>query len=525
MYLVPPTWVLGVARRYAANPKLRVAAAFAAGNGLAPPVHRAQVGRWESSELGPSYELVRRYETVCGLRPGQLTAAIDLIYRDASPVDPAVRLQRPLSDGSIAEAQDLLDSALADRPLSGAQWDHLSGLLEGLPATLMLSRDWSRLVTRGVRELDVAVGLGYLHRSEAMARIAGHPRARRSVVAAVSALLESPDAQVYGEAAALLMYCPDPGVAAVVTNSICQPVNGNALRAGLYIATNLIRQGRIPEPMMRRMWGAAAGNCRDPAQPYRVRRAAADLLSELPPAWRRKFTEQLRGSISTLSSASIVSGNGPYRPEDLRSLEGRIRECLAATFGPAIHEETPLWRLLHYINTEANDERRGHALQVMMLLPFGAAVGHAYVAELSRALERDDLLAVHELLGVLVCLTPADDIGLLGDLAVRSLELPADTDQVAVEACWALGNAQFGPPTDPGLDERLQKAVGQMLEGRASAAPRLQEAWAYALGMRGRVDLVRQLEVPSGAAGVDAWAAARAWWCSLPGYLKTAGTS
>ncbi len=519
MKLAEPPWLLRITRTHAADARLRTAAVFAAGGGVAKPVHRSQVTRWERGEIAVTYAVVRRYEQVCGLDEGRLAAAVDLVHRYERPVAATPALRRPPPPDPAAAADDLLAGALADSPLTGVEWDRLSALLGDMPAAFLRGEDWRHLFERGLREMDVTVGLGYRQRAEAMNRLAGHPRAARHLVDLATDLLHDPGAQVYSEVAALLRHCDHPGAAALLRDVVADPVNPHALRAALSSAATTIRARRAPHPMAVDLVKMAWELTRDPGQPYRVRRAAADVLLALRPATRRTIAEELRRLPTELSVASIVAGDGPRPRGQLRELHGRILRRLEGPLGAELHDEQPLLRMLGYITVETNDELRSHALHLLMLLPFGAAVGRAFLDELRAAVERRDALGVHEALGVLMCLTPRDGVEILTDLATRTADTPGDRDQVAVEACWALGNAKFTQPRDASTGARLAEAVRSSWSDRTPPSPRLQEAWAYALCMSGHRAALETLDPPPGTAQAEVWERARQWWRAVPSYL------
>lgn len=523
MGLVKPGWVLRSARLYCGDPRLRVAATFAQGNEWFPPVHRSQVSRWENGDIAPSLDLVRRYESVCGMPPGQLVSAIDLVNRDEEPFRPGPTLRRPPSEDRFDIAEATLHAAITDSPISGDNWDALSALLGQNPTTLLLDEHWEKLIIRGLQEMDVSVGLAYQQRSEAMARIASHPRAAPRVISVVRRVLGDPAAQVYSEAAALLLCCPHHDAGAVLAASVRDPVNENALRAALFSSAALLRRGRASKEVAVDLVRAALQHCRDESMTYRVRRAAADLLLALDTTTRRRLSATLRSDGAEEAIASIVHGDGPRPLQLLRGLRHRVRQRLTHQLGPRLEEEEPLLRLVDHITVETNDEQRGKTLQLLMLLPFGPAVGRAYLAELREALAQGDSLNVHEALSILLCLTPADSTEPVADVAVRSCAVPDDPDELAVEACWALGNAKFTPATDSERTiERVRTAVVEVLDGDQTASVRLLEGWGYVLGIRGAYDVLEHL--PPNGHVAEAWEHTRRWWLDLPAALRHAAT-
>ncbi len=519
MKLAEPAWLLHVARTQAADTRLRTAAVFAAGGGDVKQVHRSQVTRWERGEIAATYAVVRRYETLCGLEEGRLAAAFDLVHRYDRPVAARPALRRPLPPDPGATTDDLVGRALGDGPVTGLEWDRLSALLGEMPEAFLRGSDWQALFRRGLREMDVTVGLGYRQRAEAMNRLAGHPRSGPHLVALARDLLTDPASQVYSEAASLLRYCEDPGAVQLLVDVVADPVNPNALRAALSAAAPTVRARRTPHPAAVELVKLSLDLARDTSRAYRVRRSAADVLVALRPSTRTSIAHELRRQPTELSVASIVAGDGPRPGEQMRELRARIARRLEQHLDIPLHDEPPLLKLLGCITTETNDELRGYALHLLMLLPFGPAVGHAFLGELADAVERRDALGVHEALGVLLCLAPRDGIDLLTDLATRAVGVPGNRDQVAVEACWALGNAKFGGPQDPTTGKRLAAAVTAAWTATTPPGPQLLEAWAYALAMSGHRDVLAGLAAPPDAPSAPVWERARQWWLQVPTYL------
>ncbi|QNN54013.1 hypothetical protein [Nocardioides mesophilus] len=517
MKLAEPSWLLRATRVNATDSRWRTASVFAQGTDDVPAVNRSQVTRWERGEIAPTYAVVRRYEIICGLPEGHLATAFDLVHRHAHPVAAAPALRRPMPQDPGAVADHLVGRALDGGPVTGLEWDQLSAMLGETPMAFMLGRDWQQLVRRGLREMDVSVRLGYCQRSEAMSRIAGHPRASGHVVDLTRAILNDPDAQVYSEAASLLRYVDHPDAHRLLYDVIADPVGPHALRAALYAAATMVRDRRTPHPVAVDLVRQALDIARDVEHPYRVRRSAADVLLALRPATRTSIAEEFRRRPEDLALASIISGDGPRPRSQGRALRGRIVEQVQDQVDGSLHDQPQLLRLLTYITVESNDELRSFALNLLMLLPFGPAVGHAYLTELRSCVEHGDMFGIHEALGVLIALAPGEDLSLVTDLAVRAVPVPADVDQVAVEACWALGNAPVVTlSADP--DDRIAEAVRQSWQQKTAICPDLVGAWAYVLGMRGRRDLLESLVPPAGVATGAVWDNARRWWLDAPAH-------
>ncbi|MDO9379861.1 MAG: helix-turn-helix transcriptional regulator [Nocardioidaceae bacterium] len=522
MTLAQVGWVLRTARAHAADPDLQVASRFAQGGAGVSRVNPSQVTRWERGTTPPSFEVVRRYETLCGVTPGRLVAAVDLVHRDDQPLGARPRLRRPSTADPVGEAEPLLERALAHEPMTGAEWDELSLLVGRLDQALMPPSFWRTLLERGLEEMDVSIGVPYLQRSEAMARLCGHPRARPAALDLVRDVLTDPAAQVYSEAATLVQYFEHPGAGAMLAESIRRPVSANALRASLLAVAGLLRARRLGPEQAVSVVQVALAHCRDPGLPYRVRRSAADVLRALSDQARRRIATQLSHRPEDLAVASIVAGGGPVPRETRTATRGRIVERLTWSLGVGVDDDEQLVDLLDGLSTQTNDDLRSHALHLLMVLPFGRTVGHAYVGELETAVVAGDATRVHEALGVLVCLAPADDLRLLLDLAVRDAAVVGDRDQAAVEACWAVGNATFAP-LDVGLvTVRVRTAVDAALRGDRPAPPALLSGWAYVLGRLGTLGDAGTGDRPDGPDSA-AWDRARGWWQALPVHVAAAG--
>ena len=527
MTLVAPSWLLRTTRLNAPNVQLRVASRFAAGDATTPAVNRSQVTRWESGQTAPTWDLVRRYEHLCGVAPGRLVAAVDLVHRDAAPRGATPQLRRPRPDDPAADAEPLLEAAVDGAALTGADWDTLSMLLGELPDVVMPRSLWRTLLERGLNEMAASVGLAYVHRAEAMARLCGHRRANPAVHALVGDVLSDPTAQVYSEAASLLQFYNHPGTGDMLRGVVADPVSTNALRAALFATASLLRDRRIAPESATDLIRMAHDYCRDDRHPYRVRRSAADVLLALTPKARERIATQLRTRPTDLVVASIVAGDGPMPTQQLRAVRRRVLAHVADTLGGTSHTDPTIRSLLESLTTDTNDDRRSHALHLLMVLPIGSAFGAAFVSELHDAVTTRQLDRVHEALGILMCLAPGNDLDLLTDIAVRAPGTQHLQDDAAVEACWAVGNAESVPAEDR-LAERVLASVRDALTGDRPASPELLEAWAYVLGRRGLLD--NPSLTATGRAGdsrvdpsaAQRWQSAIGWWSGLPAHVSAA---
>ena len=415
--------------------------------------------------------------------------------------------------------------------MAGSDWDRLSWLLSGLPASFLRRRDWQALADRGLTEMSVTTGLAYEQRAVAMARVAGHPQATAAVSLLVEGILSDPRSQIYSEAACLLQFVQDQNEGGRVLLRVAeQPVSSNALRAALFVGGMLSRQGTLAQDDALGLTRVAYARCRDSGESYLVRRAAASLLLAIPWRVRHRLVGVVASSEEDIDLRSMLAGEGPLDAAAQRATVRRVERHLAAVFGPSAYEDPGLASVLRQLARETNDEDRSHVLQLLMLLPLGPHVGDAYVEELRLAVDGGDLRRCHEAVSVLLCLTPGRNVDLVAALSTGACLDEVDA-QLSMEASWALGNAKFDHPDVDPVAESVADAVRAALDGSRPATPDQLRGWAYALGMRGHDDLLTRL-VPGSAAGSgtaagsgpvaelhEVWATARSWWLGLPAYL------
>lgn len=524
-------WVLANAREHAADPELRTAAGFSRAG--VSPVHRAQVGRWESGETGPSYELVRRYETVLGLPEGQLLRAIDFLGRERRSVSAVPVLPAPLPVTWLDDTDALLERALSGAPMSGIDWDSLSAMLGAHPDTLLRRSDWADLIMRCSTETAVHVGLEFAQRHEALIRLAGHPRSGTVVVEMAAAVLADPTTQVFGEAIDLLQHTHDPLGVPLLLRQFDGPPVEPALWTTLYTLTTLVRAGRVTlEDRIRA--GTAALDLLRQDQPVRIHRAAADLLRAVDPPTRQRIVSALRAD-SRSRIASVLNGGSARLDSEAVQLADRIESRLTDTLGPHARWAPQLRRLVARATSVTDDESRGNALAVLLLSPQGVGVGEAYAAELRRALAERQRVLVDDALSVLSWLLQPGDIPTLLELLVDP-----ETDPVpSMQAGIAIGNCRPDvvvtrwrttpdqrPLLDPGqIGGRVMTSALAQLQHPGPDPLSSARGHCYLLGMFARADLLegivaatRAVRVVDGArtAAAAVWGTAARWWLDRP---------
>ncbi len=519
-------WVLRNARLNAQDVSVRSAAGFADGGGHAVPVHRAQVGRWEAGRVDITHRLVRRYETVLGLPEGQLLVAIDFFARSRNPVRPAAALP-PAGEPDVDATLALLEKALAEERLTGLEWDRLSDSLGRMPHAMVRAGDWERLLRRGIEEVSLHLGLEYAQRAEAVARLAGHPRSGAIVAALAEEVVARPDATFYNDTLSLLQFTVHPQALSVMFGQLREPTNSSSLRACLIVLTTLVKGAALDRDVRLEAARLAVRHLRDPDEPYRVHRGAANLIRALGPVGTHRLASVLTSEDRRVA-ASIIRDGRAVSTHAIREAQKRIRTALDLGEGHAVAREPVLGQLVSTALGETNEEDRSSALAILMLSPQSRVVGRVHVSALVEALRRFDMVAAHESLAVLTWMGQVADLDLFERLALGP-KSPAD---IAQEAAYVVGNTP--EPPSRRRDER-EALFASRIRGLATAGlpPRDQidgerdrlRGLVYVLGMRGRYDLIREIRDLLPVTGdvseqADLASGILRWWLDLPAHLR-----
>lgn len=518
-------WVLRNARVHAEDPALRSANGFAAGAGRAPAVHRAQVGRWESGTVEVTHDLVRRYERVLALPEGQLLTAIDVFSRSHVPMR-APSAIHPREAPDVGATLALLERAFTTERMAGTHWDRLSGDLARMPQALIRGGDWEHLVRRCNLEIGVSLNLDFAQRLGAAVRFVRHPRSGEIVTQMAQDVLRDPEAQLYADVASVLRYTEHPAAAQVLLGQLREPTNNHALRAALLALTSLIAGGRLGAQVTVEATRLTLEHLRDTDRPFRVRRGAANLIRAVDLPNRDRLAAGLTVDNQRFAASIIMAGRS-RGADELHELQTRVRQTLEHQLSQKDQQDPVLTSVLRAAIGDTNEERNGNALAVLMLSPQGRVVGITYAAELSQSLARGDLVAAHECMSVLSWLMQPEIVDQMTDLACGT----DMTGDFVYEAATLVGNCQEVPgPACDAREERLRVRFAEVVAQShdAAAVEPVLRGFAYALGMRGRIDCIDALaagiasgELPAGSPAVAAKAASvLGWWQRLPAHVR-----
>src|SRR5512139_1841191 len=252
-------WLLRVNRLLGENPEWTRTAVFAqAFRGKAFPggISESTVSRWETGTAGHTYAAVSRYEELLGLPRGLLTAVADTIGRYAAPrhtMEPLLRRGPPPEPGSerFTRLEELLDRAASRAPMSGVDWDELTGIISTMPRLVVApSRMWTELASRLVEETVVSDGLPWMLRFEGLNRLLGHAVAAPAAVGACLSLIRDPANQVFVEPVSVLDASAHPDAGRFVLGQLVNPINERSRYGALLACVRKVRYGHLRPPQL-----------------------------------------------------------------------------------------------------------------------------------------------------------------------------------------------------------------------------------------------------------------------------------
>lgn len=510
-------WVLSNARLYATDPRLQRASQFSAS--ISPPVHRAQIGRWESGTTSVSHAQVRRYEVVLGLPEGQLLTMVDLLARERqlTTAQPYLVPVRPPTWED--ETDDLLDLARSDDRMTPLQWRTLSTHLGSVTTTFLRRDDWTHLLRRVSLEASLSTGLDYILRDVAKLSLASHPRSTRAVLDMVDEVLSDPVAPVYGETLGLLLAVPGPEPVELVLRHLRNPIGPAAHFSLMWMARSMVNQAVVSPRQLTQMGRYAVEALDDSTASHRVHRSAASFLEVLDGPERCTVVADLLSETTRRRVGRIIEHGGALGDEQVTTLADEVERRLAAAQSPrgALH---PVFASL--LRTAAGlsaEDSRGTALSLLMLSPQRDVVGETYARALRWALEQDREPVIDEALSVLAWLLPPTAVPWMLELAFD----PSTEPTRATQALVSVANAQTPMQTAPegyGPDDVVEMVRRSALALMTDPGPEPDvstRGHLYLLGMYGRFDAITGLADAAARPGVPPqWALGIRSWLEVP---------
>jgi transcriptional regulator with XRE-family HTH domain len=512
-------WLLRSHRLHGADGRWVTGSRFASafrGGSWAATVSESTVSRWETGAVRPTHAVVRRYEELLEVEPASLSAMIDTIHRYAgSATGAASALRRDVPDGAAREDRldDLVDRALSDADMTGAQWDELTTLLVAPPRVLLVpTSSWARLAERLVSEMIIASWTSWMHRFESLSRLLAHAPAERAAIAACASLAADPSNRIVVELVCALDSSDHPDAARHVIAQLTDPTSERARFGALLACIRKSRRRHFSPDQLLALGIVIADLAADPGQQPSVRPLAVEVLRQnadhLTPALRAR----LRVAASHSPSLGSVL-NGGRLVGDRTALLGSGRMA-SATLAAMPHETPPdaavaLRTMLDEVLYSPVPDVRLFSAMLLAASPFRTAVAAALAGDLRTPSVLADQDRLHAVLG---------GLRVLGDQAERPeverlVTAYGQPTHVPALAVYALGH--MGGTSDDTFWRGALDHHGRAWRRHARAdSAQVLEGLVYGLGIARHHDLLTEVrQDPRSPAPARRSAT---WWLDLP---------
>ena len=198
-------------------------------------------------------------------------------------------------------------------------------------------------------------------------------------------VVAKPDATFYNDTLSLLQFTVHPQALSMMFGQLREPTNSSSLRACLIVLTTLVKGARLDRDLRLEAARLAVRHLRDPAQPYRVHRGAANLIRALGPAGTSRLATVLTAEDRRVA-ASIIRDGRAVSAQAIREAQQRVRAALDLGEGHTLAREPVLSQLISTALGETNEEDRSNALAILMISPQSRVIGRVHVAALVESL-------------------------------------------------------------------------------------------------------------------------------------------
>lgn len=495
-------WLLKMLRLYAHEPGLRTLRSLAEALRCAtvPRVSDATVSRWEQTVTPAPREALVRYEQLFDLGHGQLVAVV-------SSMRESPRTNRSRRDDAVLQARgdDLLERALNDELLNGADWVDLADFLIASASgpVWLRARDWSDIIMRLLTEMSVSCGWRYLQRLGALHRFHHHPKGRRLLVTCVVDFVSDLACPIVIDPIAVLADSLERSTETVLLRMLRAPLSEPMLQAALTaLAARATRQA-YDAVTVKRIAATAAEHLTEISDPRPVRYAAADLLAvfsrtHLMSVDRLRghpaIDEQLRAALSF--RATIAQVTAPPQLTDLLSTLSRAADGRH-------DDDAVVTRLVRDAMFSTHTDSKIYAANFLHASPFQQCVATAAAKLLGQAARGR---TSHTDVAL------ADLVGSIGGAEHRpALEAALTTHDSDVAVAAAIGLAHLPGHTSLATWKRVLHGQNN---GEAPLSAVLRDAVLYAVGMNHDAPAIRLF-----ASNHDLPAEIRRrarWWLTLP---------
>jgi hypothetical protein len=508
-------WLLRANRLLADDERLTSLTAFAAafhGGCWAKPASPSQISRWETAAAPAGFLVLRRYEQLLGLVPGQLTAVADWAYRKAAGNPGAPALGRGLdpADPRVHDrAGQLLEQALSAGLMAGGDWDELTACLVAFPAAFVYpGTAWADLGERLLAELLLTDGLPWLFRVEAFTRLLGHPHAGPPAVAACASLATDPACQIVIEPLAIMNQTADHDASVHVLAQLAKPTSDRALRGALLAAIEKTSRRHFRPDQLRTIAVATAGLLPADDAPGEVGILAAELLRQAPVNRFGPARDRLGGSTGSTARAVLAYGR-IASPAGSAAIVARVLAAMPPSPRGDPKPDLMLSRLVSDMLFSPNQNQRLLAGQLIAATPYRDALGAVLAAELATGPVTQAVPLTTALLGAMPL------VGRAGDRPIveRFTHAPGLAAPITDAAAWHL--AHVPGRSDEGF---WRTAIGahrdRWQRTRSQDSVSALRGLTYCLGMGQHGDLLRAVRADTSLPGAVRTAAR--WWLGIP---------
>lgn len=350
------SWLLRVSRAVSPGSTVDDFAGRLAGCGI--QVNALELADLEDNQAPIGADLISAYETLLDLPAGQLLGPCEAMSRTLA--GRALQPPRVLPAPEVRRELDRLAEVVRHGRPTGSDWLSLAQLLtqpDGIVLPGFLEDDW---LYQLVDELSRSVGVSYLSRAEALARIMGDELHAQRLVAIIRDRVHEAGAQASVDA--LAIWGTGRDAASVDAAIVLLSDDDTAIRRGASIALlRRLARSRLTESHVSRI-----------AETLRL------LVQDRPSALGDDAIA-LGHRISPDLGADLEAVGGPTAPapEDEPAIE-EFRTTIAAAID--LDQDPVLGALLREAFTSQHPERRSRAALMIAASPYAPAVARTAVA-------------------------------------------------------------------------------------------------------------------------------------------------
>lgn len=494
-------WLVRVNRRYGQPrfPSLgELARAFAHAGRPVPST--SALSRWETGVTVLTHDRIADYERALHLPTHSLTAVADVCVRYASATTGShLLLARTSPDTRTLD--DLLAAATTDGVMTGAQWQNLTAMLAAAPHTVLSPRSlWAQLTHRLTVEANIADGINWLLRCEALNRLVAHPAGQETAIAAVGDLALDRSVHSMAGTVSSLEATGHRGANDLLMRQIRDPITDRIFYGALLASVRKVRDGHFTRAQLMRMVGPLIETAGDSMASVDVRALARILIGAMPVDVRSRVRGHRLPDVEPSAGESIVD---------------RVCATTWARLGadPDSGDDAVLREIVEEMVHHPLFDVRLYATFLLYSTPFRLPLAAASALELRRALARRDVAQVVRLVELLRVLGgPAERV------MVEQMMLNDGLD-VRIRMCTASALAHLGGYSAVEFFEAaIRGSVRKWhASGRGPGEAAVLQWLVYALGMSGMTALLqtirRTTDLPS------ATTTAARWWLSLPAHI------